>query len=184
VQKELHTTDYVNGRGHISKHIPDRHIHHGVEFWKDFGREVALNCLETLRCTEGLIVGSAHRMGSPPAIADTKRELYGDLIAEFEAELEAADSLGIVVMDGDGSDRSYRPTHRQLKLSERRIIEDAIHLDSKTSQLVQMADLVAWCANASIDRHNRNTFAWNWYADYLSERDPRREPRLLASENS
>jgi hypothetical protein len=25
VQTELHTADYVNGRGRISKHIPDRH---------------------------------------------------------------------------------------------------------------------------------------------------------------
>ncbi len=54
ITTELHTTDYANGRGRISKRIPERHIHDGREYWKDFGREVAHQCLETLRCTEGL----------------------------------------------------------------------------------------------------------------------------------
>jgi hypothetical protein len=179
-QTELHTTAYVNGRGRISKKLPDRHVHNGVEFWKDFGREVALQCLQTVKSTEGLIVGSVYRRGEPARIAETKRELYGDLISRFEAELVATDSLGIVVMDGDGSDTSYRSTHRQLKLDQRRIIEDAIHLDSKTSQLVQMADLVAWSAYTSVDRHDHNTFAWDWYADYLAERDPHRGPQQLS----
>lgn len=74
-------------------------------------------------------------------------------------------------MDGDGSDTSYRSTHRGLKLAQRRVIEDAIHTDSKHSQLIQMADLVAWSANSSIDRHHGNQFAWDWYDTYLAERD-------------
>ena len=69
-------------------------------------------------------------------------------------------------MDGDGSDTSYRSTHRRLQLRQRRVIEDAIHMDSRSSQLVQMADLVAWCANASIDQHAKNEFAWEWYEKY------------------
>ena len=82
-------------------------------------------------------------------------------------------------MDGDGSDTSYRKTHRSLKLSQRRLIEDALHIDSRSSQLVQMADLVAWSANSAIDQHASNEFAWNWYGEYLSERDPSREPREI-----
>lgn len=184
IQQELHTTDYVNGRGRISKNIPDRHVHNGTEFWKDFGREVAVQCLDTLRCSEGLVVGAVYRKGDPADLADTKRELYRDLIMRFENGLAATDSLGVVVMDGDGSDSSYRSTHRQLKLDERRIIEDAIHLDSKSSQLVQMADLVAWSAYATVDRHPRNEFAWGWYEKYLAERDPNRQPGELAPRNS
>ncbi len=79
-------------------------------------------------------------------------------------------------MDGDGSDTSYRMTHRGLTLADRHVIEDAVHLDSRDSQLVQMADLVAWTALASIDRHPRNEFAWHWYSQHLAERDPRRGP--------
>ena len=179
IQKELHTTDYVNGRGRLTKTVPDRHLHQGVEYWKDFGREVALGCLETLRCTEGMTVGSVYRRGPACSLADTRRALYGDLIGRFEEELAATDSLGIVVMDGDGSDTSYRSTHRQLKLADRRIVEDAIHLDSKSSQLVQMADLVAWSAYAAVDRHTHNSFAWEWYQQFLSERDPARGPQEM-----
>lgn len=179
VPEELHTTEYVNGRGRITKKFPDRHVHNGVEHWKDFGREIAEKCLETLQSTEGLRVGAVYRPGAPEDIAATKRGLYGALIARFESELAVTDSLGLIVMDGDGSDGSYRSTHRQLKLADRHIIEDAIHLDSKSSQLVQMADLVAWSAMASIDRHPKNEFAWEWYAAYLSERDPDRGPQHL-----
>jgi len=177
VTEELHTTQYVNGRGRISKAVPDRHVHDGVEYWKDFGREVATECLETLRSTEGLSVGAVWRRGAPTEIAKTRREAYADLVARFEDELRTTRSLALLFMDGDGSDASYRSTHRSLRLSDRRVIEDAIHLDSRTSQLTQMADLVAWSASAHVDRVSGNEFAWNWYERFLSERDPMREPQ-------
>lgn len=176
VTTELHTTEYVNGRGRISKRIPERHIHGGHEYWKDFGREVAHHCLETLRCAEGLSLGAVYRRGKPDDLARTKKELYTDLISRFEGELAATDSLGLIFMDGDGSDSSYRTTHRSLPLAERRVIEDAIHIDSSGSQLIQMADLVAWSANVTVDRHPKNEFAAQWYSDFLTERDPRRGP--------
>lgn len=127
-------------------------------------------------------MSAVYRRGSPSDFAGTKRLLYGDLITRFESELTEKDSLGLVIMDGDGSDTAYRTTHRRLPLSHRRVIEDAIHVDSRTSQLVQMADLVAWCANVTVDRHENNQFAWDWYATYLSERDPLREPQRLSPE--
>lgn len=179
ITQELHTTEYVNGRGRISKQVPDRHLHNGVAYWKDFGREIALECLDTLRSTEGLTVGSVYRHGEPQDIGKTKQEAYAALVDRFEEELAASGSLALVFMDGDGSDTSYRKTHRSLKLSQRRVIEDAIHLDSRGSQLVQMADLVAWSANSAIDRHAGNEFAWEWYENYLAERDPLRGPRAI-----
>ncbi len=100
-------------------------------------------------------------------------------LTRFESELARSDSLGLIFMDGDGSDSSYRTTHRSLALTERRVIEDAIHIDSSGSQLVQMADLVAWSATATIDQHPKNEFAAQWYTDYLAERDPLREPQEL-----
>lgn len=176
VTQELHTTAYVNGRGRISKQIPDRHRHEGVEYWKDFGREVAGECLETLRCSEGLTVGSVYRQGKPEHFATTKQQLYASLIERFENELANSDSLALVFMDGDGTDTSYRSTHRGLPLKVRRVVEDAIHLDSRSSQLVQMADLVAWSAYVSVERHPPAEFAWDWYTDHLAERDPQRKP--------
>lgn len=179
VTKELHTTEYVNGRGRISTQVPDRHLHNGVEYWKDFGREVALECLETLRCTEGLSIGAVYRRGDPKDLAVTRAQAYEALVERFEEELVSSESLGLVVMDGDGSDISYRNAHRNLELSKRHLIEDAIHLDSRSSQLVQMADLVAWSANSAVDNHAGNEFAWNWYSDHLAERDRNRSPQEI-----
>lgn len=179
VVEELHATAYVNGRGRVSTQIPDRHIHAGVEYWKDFGREVAIECLETIRCTEGLTVGAVWRRRPSGELARTRQETYAALIERFEHDLAGTSSLAMVFMDGDGSDSSYRSTHRSLKLADRSVIEDAVHIDSRTSQLIQMADLVAWSANAHVDRHRGNQFAWDWYSTHLAERDPHREPQEI-----
>jgi hypothetical protein len=85
----------------------------------------------------------------------------------------------MIFMDGDGADGSCRTARRGLALAERRVIEDAIHIESAGSQLIQMADLVAWCANTTIDRHEKNVFAAEWSNDHLSERDPNREPKEI-----
>lgn len=170
------TIRLCGGRGRISTQLPSRHIHAGQAHWKDFGREVAAECLETLRCTEGLRVGAVWRRGAPQSLHRTRKDVYSTLIARTEAELQVSDSLAMVFMDGDGSDTTYRAAHRNLKLSARRVIEDAVLIDSKHSQLIQMADLVAWSANACVDPHLGNKFAWDWYAKHLSERDPRRKP--------
>lgn len=179
VPQELHTTDYVNGRGRITKSIPARHMHNGAPHWKDLGREVACLCLDTIRSTEGLSVGSVYRRVDPSAFAQSKQDTYRSLVNRFERDLEQTGPLGLIFMDGDGSDTSYRSTRRQLPLSQRRIIEDAVHLDSSASQLIQMADLVAWSANAAIDRHDAQSFAWDWYRNYLAERDLAREPQPI-----
>lgn len=179
VTQELHTAEYVNGRGRISRRFPERHRHDGIDFWKDFGREVAEQCLETIRCAQGLRVGAVYRRGRPEEFAQTRQGTYASLVSRVERELEQSDSLAMIFMDGDGSDHSYRSTHRSLELDDRRVIEDAIHLDSAQSQLEQMADLVAWSANAGLDRHDRNQFARDWYERYLAERDPARGPQQI-----
>lgn len=179
VTEELHTTQYVNGRGRISKGVPERYTHNGVQFWKDFGRDVAVECLQTLRSTEGLSVGSVWRRGAQEDIARTRREAYAALVTRLESQLAETGELALLFMDGDGTDVSYRSTHRSLRLAERRVIEDAIHLDSRSSQLMQMADLVAWSANAHLDRVDGNRFAWTWYETYLSERDWARIPQEI-----
>lgn len=179
ITTELHTTNYVNGRGRISRRTPDRFVRDGHELWKDFGRAVAVECLDTLRSTEGLAVGAVFRRGEPENFAETKLLAYQALIERFEGELAESESLGIVFMDGDGSDTSYRSAHRSLKLAQRRVIEDAIYTDSKHSQLVQMADLVAWSANTAVDQYPGNHFAGDWYSFYLAERDLHRDPQEI-----
>jgi hypothetical protein len=176
VHRELHTGHYVNGRGRLADRVPPRHVHDGVEFWKDFGREVAVACLDTVRCIEGLRVGAVHRSGPPGSFALTRTSSYAALLEAFEEDLRNSRSLGLVFIDGDGTDKAFRTAHRGLVLSERHVIEDAVHLDSSASHLMQMADLVAWCANAAVDPSAGNEFAHDWYRRFLSEREPAREP--------
>lgn len=179
VDKELHCTDYTGGRGRISHTVPDRHIRDGTPLWKDFGREVATTCLDAIRCIEGLTVGAVWRQGTRETNHATRAGTYHALIRELEDDLTADDSFALVFVDGDGSDPTYRNAHRDLNLRTRRVLEDAVHLDSRSSQLIQIADHVAWCANAHLDDHPKNAFARTWYDQYLAERDPNRTPRQL-----
>jgi len=179
VVRELHMTEYAQGRGRISTRVPDRHVHDGVDYWKDFGREVAQECLETLRCIEGLRVGAVYRWGDPAHIAQLKTDTYTELVSRLETELAGSESLALLFMDGDGTDTTYRDSHRGLRLDERRVIEDPVYTDSRHSQLMQMADHVAWCANATIDQHQGSAFAAGWYDTYLAERDPTRSPQEI-----
>lgn len=184
VTTELHTTDYVNGRGQVSTRPPEKYVHHGQTYWKDLGRDVAKICLATLKSTPGLHVGAVGAQGAPAMLAATKKTLYARLLERLERDLRERDGLGMVFIDGDGSDTSYRDVHRQLPRSSRRIVEDPIAQDSKVSQLVQMADLVAWSANVHLNPHPRNAFAHTWYAEYLSTRDLQRQPQHVDLGNS
>lgn len=179
VTEELHTTAYVNGRGRVSKNPPDRYRRDGIVLWKDLGRDIATRCLERVSSIQGLQVGSVTATGEPVMLADTKKRLYAHLLGLFEQELATRDSLGIVMVDGDGSDGSYQAVHRDLNRRSRRIIEDPVHQDSASSQLIQLTDLVAWSANACVDRHARNAFAHHWYSTYLAPRDICRAPLLV-----
>lgn len=177
VTQELHTVDHVNGRGRVSQQPPERYVHDGDTYWKDLGRDVAVACLEVLSSMEGLSVGSVYATGAPADLALTRAQLYQALLEDWETTLEARGSLGLVFVDGDGTDSSYRATHRRLPRRTRRIIEDPVMQDSRESQLIQIADLVAWSANAAAHPHPRNAFAHDWYARFLAPRDPRRHPQ-------
>ena len=173
-------TQYALGRARISTRLPDGFIDEdGTELWKDLGGAVATASLETMSCMEGMKVGAVYRQASPENFARTKAEVYAALIERFDHELKSSNSLAMVFMDGNGTETIYRDAHRGLPRASRRIIEDPIYTDSRDSQLVQMADHVAWCANASIARIPKHTFAHEWYADYLAPRDPNRAPALL-----
>lgn len=177
ITQELHGTEFVNGRGRISTDVPREFTNNGVELWKELGRQVALECLETIRCTEGLAVGAVYSFGSPAHLAETRTTTYTKLVASLEQRQSQSQSLAMIIMDGNGSDTTYREIHRNLDLDSRYLIEDALQVESKDSHFIQMADLVAWTANAYIDQHAKNKFVRVWYLRFLTERDPRREPK-------
>ena len=148
----------------------------GDALWKDFGRAVALKSLEALRSIGGLRVGAVYRQATRETAPAARAAVYGQLLARFEHELKQSDSLAMVFMDGDGSDASYRDAHCDLPRKTRRVIDDPIYTDSRTSQLMQMADHVAWCANAAVTRAPKYVFDHVWYERFLAVRDPTENP--------
>lgn len=177
VPEELHMTDYALGRGRISQSVPPEFVREdGVELWKDFGGEVARASLETMGSIEGLRVGAVYHQATRETGAAARADVYGRLLSRFETEMEGTTSLAMVFMDGDGSETSYRDAHRSLPRARRHVIEDPIYTDSKASQLMQMADHVAWCANAAVAQIPKHAFAHDWYDTYLSPRDVHRAP--------
>lgn len=177
IETELHSTDYIHGRKHVTEKPPQRHVHDGVTYWKNLGREVATILLEEISSLEGLTAGAVYRRYAPNPAAAQKVDVYRALIMQWEAELTDAAQYGMVFVDGDGTDSSYQTAHRGLELDHRRILEDPIMTQSSMSQLVQIADLVAWCAFVTVERHPSQEFAWGWYDRYLSVRDPHRSPQ-------
>lgn len=180
VSKELHMTEYALGRGRISKNPPKEFMdEHGRTLWKDLGGEIARRSLSTIASIEGLRIGAVYRRGEPDAFPANRAEVYRHLVARFETQLQRSTSLAMVFMDGNGSDPIYREAHRALPRATRRVIEDPVYMDSRQSQLMQMADHVAWCANATITKLEKHEFAHDWYSEYLSPRDPERAPVSL-----
>src|SRR5690606_4272314 len=111
--------------------------------------------------------------------ARERKAVYAALVRRWDTNLGARGEVGIVNMDGNGSDPSYRTAHRALKLNTRNLIEDPLFHDSKRSQLIQMADLVAWTTYAHLHRHAGNKFAANWYKDFLRPSDSNGGPILI-----
>ncbi|MCK2241252.1 MULTISPECIES: DUF3800 domain-containing protein [unclassified Crossiella] len=90
-----------------------------------------------------------------------------DLVTALDLRLAENDEYGLIIMDGDGTDPSYRGAHRSLKLATRRIVEDPAFQGSHLSQLVQLADLVAYSAYMHVLRQPAKQLMWDWYPDLL-----------------
>ncbi|MGP9613777.1 DUF3800 domain-containing protein [Brachybacterium sp. AOP42-B2-9] len=54
--------------------------------------------------------------------------------------------MGLLVMDGDGTDTSYIAAHHELPIATRSLLEDPGSQHSSRSQWVQIADLIAYAA--------------------------------------
>ncbi|MFF1830229.1 DUF3800 domain-containing protein [Paenarthrobacter sp. NPDC058040] len=88
-------------------------------------------------------------------------------------------TYAFVSMDGNGTDPSYVDAHRRLPLTSRHVIEDPMFHDSRRSQWIQMADLVAYSAFTHLNRHSGNEFGWEWYNRFLSAKDHEEAPRAI-----
>lgn len=177
VDKELHATELVHGRSVISGRVPEAFVKHGVELKKDFGRFIIEECLKEISSLTGLSVHSAYSRGIETTQRLAKESLYLMLVEQWTRELQERHAYAMVFIDGNGTDKMFRKVHREIPRTGRRVIEDSIQLESKYSNLIQIADLVSYAALAAADRAPNNEFAWGWYEKYLSMRDPARSPQ-------
>lgn len=160
---ELHATKIANGRGRPS-------IDPAVNNSKPLGRQIMQDALTAIQGSGILRVGTVYRQTSARgrAYQQERQAVYADLVAHIDNKLTSAGELGMIFMDGDGSDPNYHQAHRDLKLATRSIIEDPLFQASHTSQWMQMADLAAWTAYQGLLRHPGKKLFWDWYSTYLA----------------
>src|SRR5882724_2629134 len=100
---ELHSRDFINGRGNPSLD----------ETWnrrKAMRHQTACDALRCIAAMPGIRLGAVYRytLARRNAYAEQSRQVYGRLIDCLTARLAAADEYGTIVIDGDGTDPSYR----------------------------------------------------------------------------
>lgn len=153
---ELHATKFVGGRGRPTGTPWDT--------IKSQRAHVVVDALRTLVDIPGLSAGAAFRHTERGTKHhQSKADAYVRLVHHLDARLTAAGDFGLVVMDGDGTDPSYRAAHRELKLDTRSLIEDPFFQHSHHSQWVQMADLLAYSAYMRVARISAKAHTWQWY---------------------
>ncbi|NMM92395.1 hypothetical protein B2J88_50585 [Rhodococcus sp. SRB_17] len=169
--KELHSTKFVNGRARISTNPT-------VNTSKSLRTEVMELALETIGNTEGLTLGTAYRRTTAlgPKYHAERVDVYRKLIDHLDDRLASSGELGMIFMDGNGTDQTYQKAHRELKLANRSIIEDPMFQGAHNSQWIQMADIVAYASYQHLLRHEAKKFAWSWYDDYLKGSDHNNGP--------
>lgn len=156
---ELHATKFANGRGRPTKTAWDHS--------KANRSTVMVEALSTIAVLPGVSTGAVFRDTKGTGYPDAKAALYADLVTMIDVRLVDTGRHGFVIMDGDGTDSSYRQAHRGLRLATRNLIEDPFFQGSHLSQWVQVADLVAYAAYQSVLRAPGKEVMWDWYPDLL-----------------
>lgn len=153
---ELHATKLAGGRGRPTGTSWDE--------VKSYRIAVVTDALRVLTGLPGLCTGAAFQR-TPPGVKHhtSKADTYARLVRYLDARLTSAAETGMIVMDGEGTEPSYRVAHRDLKLATRSLIEDPLFQHSHHSQWVQMADLVAYAAYQRLARIKAKAHMWGWY---------------------
>ncbi|GAA1710957.1 hypothetical protein GCM10009745_68760 [Kribbella yunnanensis] len=163
---ELHASKFIGGRGNPSLDPAWNRAKH----LRGLAAEQALTAISS---SPGLRVGTVYRRGTGKGHehASAAEDLYRAMVDRIDERLRKAGDFGLIFMDGDGSDSSYYRPHRALQLNHRHVIEDPLFQDSRRSQWVQMADLVAYAAYIHLLRPPSKEFAWHWYERHLQNKD-------------
>lgn len=155
---EIHSTSFVNGRGRPS----------ADDEWnasKAARRAAFDDAFAGLAASPHLRVGCvySHTTARRRDYRAEKMRVYGRLVALLDERLAHEGELGLVVMDGDGTDDGYVAAHRALRLSRRHVIEDPMFQHSSGSHWLQIADMLAYAGYHEVLREPTRSFAHDWY---------------------
>lgn len=165
----LHATDLAGGhRWHASADDPGGY---GGD-----GAAIVRAGLEVIADLPWSSAGTAYRLGG--SRGTTKYALYRAVLDRLETELRAADSLGLIFMDGGVDHRLIRIHLDHQRTRGLHLVEQPQFHQSGHHQGVQMADLAAWAAYQAIVRKRGKAHTWTWYADTIGRHDPH-GPRAL-----
>jgi hypothetical protein len=155
----LHAVNLIGGRG--------RHVHsydeHGLsrERHRQYMRNVVWRGLQAIADMPSIRVRVAYRR---IFLSKTDRpELYLAMLTEMNRDLADSDEIAKVIIDGDGTNPSFREAHRRLPAVNRRIDGNPIFLPSARCDLLQAADLVAYAAYQSLAANPNRSFMWDWF---------------------
>lgn len=155
---ELHAVNFVNGRGNPSTN----------EAWnrkKVLRQQITDDLFERINgwSLSGIGRVITRTTARRHAFAQIRGDLYATFVRTLDDRLTANNELGIVIVDGDGTDYSYARAHRKLAIKTRSIIEDPLFQHAHTSLLVQIADFIAYAAFQNEIKQPNKQFSWNWF---------------------
>lgn len=176
----LHTAEFLGNRGPA----PSLNAEWNAGTKKYIRRkrvDVLTQALANVGTAAQLQVGLAYRQTTArgKVFALEKVEVYEKLVNHLDQRLGSVGETGLLVLDGDGSDISFSQGHRTLPLRTRRLLEDPLYQRSHSSQLIQMADLIAFAGYQSLLQNPEKQFAWSWYSSYLAAKDVNSGPLAL-----
>ncbi|WP_198168509.1 DUF3800 domain-containing protein [Herbidospora yilanensis] len=155
----LHAVKLIGGRG--------LHLHSYNEYGRSrerhrqYLRNVVWRGLQVVADMPGICIRVAYRR---TLLHKTDRpELYLAMITELNRDLAESDQRAEVLIDGDGTDPSFRRAHHYLSAVNCRIEEKPLFLPAAQCGLLQAADLVAYTAHQSLAVNRNRSFMWDWF---------------------
>ncbi|MFI7148196.1 DUF3800 domain-containing protein [Nonomuraea sp. NPDC050022] len=155
----LHAVDLIGVRG--------AHVHfysdHGLsrEKHRQYMRNIVRRGLQAIADMPGICPRIAYRKA---LLGKTGRpELYQEFVTEVNRDLAKSDEMAKIIIDGNGTDPSFREAHRRLSAVNRRINGDPAFLPRAQCGLLQAADFVAYAAFQSLEANPKRLFMWNWF---------------------
>lgn len=152
---ELHASNFVSGRGDPSNRPSWNRVRH-------LRGRVVEQALGTIAESPVLAVGSGVRRTTARNFGAQMADAYRGPVDHLDRRLGADDQHGLMIVDGDGTARDRHLVHRELKLADRRVLEDPLFQPAHSSAWLQMADLVAYTTYQSLLRSPEKPFAWDW----------------------